>query len=162
MKKLNLSLIAIFCLSVFIFLLNCTSTEDTSGIKLIRAGKHTVKVMIDGQHFTTYTLSPDSEKSIFFPLNSPKGNMITRNFPMIKGLPDESQDHKHHQSLWFTYGDINGVDFWNEPGDPKINGKIVPTKLKTTDGQKVAGMIAFADWVLPDGRTILKEEKESS
>lgn len=157
MNRTNITFIALFVV-MMVFIFNCA--EDTSGVKFIREGQHTVKILIDGQHLTTYSLSPDSEKAVFFPLNSPGGNMINRGFPIVKGVPDESQDHPHHQSFWFTYGDVNGVDFWNEPGDPKRNGKIVPTKVKCTDGKKVGGMVAYADWVMPEGWVALKEEKE--
>ena len=156
MKRFARLLLVLLCLSTFI--IHCG--EDASGIKFVREDASTVKIMVDGQHFTTYSLSADGEKPIFFPLNSPSGNMINRGFPAIKGIPGESQDHPHHQSLWFTYGDINGVDFWNEPGDSTRNGKIVPTGLKMTDGAKVAGMVASADWMMPRGWTALKEEKE--
>ena len=165
MRRSNPIILFISCIVGFALLLHCGSNTEneessTSGIKLIREGKSTVKVMIDGEHFTTYTVGPNNEKPIFFPVNSPTGNMINRGWPMIDSLDGEKNDHKHHQSLWFTYGEVNGVDFWGEECEPERNGKIVSTGLKTTDGKNVAGMVAYADWVMPDGSVSLKEEKE--
>lgn len=158
-------ILSILCILMLIISLNCGSNnqkegQNTSGIKLIREGDHSVKVMVEGKHFTTYTLGLNNEKPIFFPVYSPKGNMINRGWPMIQDLPGERHDHVHHQSLWFTYGEVNEVDFWGEPKKPERNGKIVPTKLKTVDGKNVAGMVAYADWIMPDGSVVLKEENE--
>ena len=29
-------------------------------------------------------------------------------------LPEEDHDHPHQRSCWFTYGNVNGIDFWSE------------------------------------------------
>ena len=38
---------------------------------------------------------------------------MTRNYPM-KNVEGEKQDHPHHRSLFFTHGEVNGIDFWSE------------------------------------------------
>ena len=66
-------------------------------------------------------LTPD-----IWPLYSPEGKLATRTFPMadqeknediLKAVrtvaPFESRDHDHHRSIWFHFGNVNGVDFWN-------------------------------------------------
>jgi len=165
MQRSGSIMLIISCILGSAILINCgrnntRQANSIPGIKLIREGDHSVKVMIDGKHFTSYTLSSDNEKPIFFPVNSPRGNMINRGYPGIEGLPDERQDHPHHQSLWFTYGDVNSVDFWNEPRDPKRNGKIVPTGLTIIEEENVSGIVAHANWVMPDEWVVLKEEKK--
>ena len=39
---------------------------------------------------------------------------MTRTYPLGDALEHEAEDHIHHRSLWFTHGDVNGVDFWTE------------------------------------------------
>ena len=34
---------------------------------------------------------------------------MTRNYPMIDGIPGESTDHPHHRSLYVAFGPILGL-----------------------------------------------------
>lgn len=79
-----------------------------------------VKVSIDGQHFTTYQYFY-GVKPIFWPVFAPSGTAMTRDYPMkdpnAKKFPYDSYDHIHQRSVWFTHGNVNGIDFWSEwPG----------------------------------------------
>ena len=38
---------------------------------------------------------------------------VTRNHPTTKDDPD---DHPHHQGIFFTWGQLNGVDYWHMRG----------------------------------------------
>jgi hypothetical protein len=40
----------------------------------------------------------------------------------MKETPGEEHDHRHHRSLWFAHGAMNGHDFWSEQ---KAFGKTV-------------------------------------
>jgi hypothetical protein len=75
---------------------------------------------------------------------------------MKKGMPGEAEDHPHHRSLWFTHGNVNGVDFWAEGGNNK--GKIVNESVEQSvkDG---AGVIKSRNkWVGPDGTVHVTDE----
>ncbi|MBZ0256534.1 PmoA family protein, partial [bacterium] len=70
-------------------------------------------IAIGGEPFTNY-LTETSKKQprpIFYPLFGPDGVRMTRGYPMEK-FDGESTDHPHHQSLWVSHGDVNGVDYW--------------------------------------------------
>ena len=41
-----------------------------------------------------------------------RATLVTRGFPSSRG-PGERVDHPHQVGLWFNYGDVNGIDFWN-------------------------------------------------
>jgi hypothetical protein len=71
------------------------------------------KVLIDGALFTEYRTDIGT-KPILWPIVGPTGAEMTRNYPM-KDVEGEKQDHYHQQSFWFTYGEVNGLDFWAEP-----------------------------------------------
>ena len=71
-----------------------------------------VDIFVDGQPFTSYIWPETLKKPVLYPLNSDDGTPVTRGFPM-EPRPGERVDHPHHVGLWFNYGDVNGVDFWN-------------------------------------------------
>ncbi len=74
--------------------------------------------------FTRYTTHSGPNKPFFYPILTSDGKPFTRRWP-LEETTNESHDHPHHRGLWFTHGDINGVDFWTEVPGPK-------TKLGTT------------------------------
>lgn len=129
-------------------------------IKIVEKAQNQIDILIDGKLFTSYRNGLDDEKPIFFPVNSPQGQMLNRGWPLIEGLPNEKEDHVHHQSLSFTYGDVNGIDFWAEPEDSARNGKIVHRKIaKKVEKGDQAELQLLADWLAPDGTLLLKEDK---
>jgi hypothetical protein len=73
-----------------------------------------VQVLHEGQMVTEYLTGGPSP--ILWPLLASDGTGLTRDFPMSDDTPGERRDHAHHRSLWFTHGDVNGVDFWHKGG----------------------------------------------
>jgi Methane oxygenase PmoA len=56
---------------------------------------------------------PDSNgRPIVYPVIGPKGDHMTRGYPMKPVGPHEKSDHPHHRSLWMTHGEVNEIDFW--------------------------------------------------
>lgn len=88
------------------------------------------RIEIDGQLFTEY-IYKGWANPILYPVIGAEGIPMTRNFPMQKGVVNERPDHKHHRSLWFTHGEINGHDFWAG------KGRIVQDKLIASEGGNV-------------------------
>ena len=81
------------------------------GVKLTQ-GDNKVTVEINGKLFTEYRIKSGS-KPILWPVIGPTGKRVTRNWPMDDTVPKD-RDHPHQRSLWFTHGDVNGIDFWSE------------------------------------------------
>lgn len=77
--------------------------------------KKKVEVSYDGKIFTAYIYPDDIAKPVLYPLKTLSGRTLTRGFP-IDPKPGERFDHPHHVGLWLNYGDVNGLDFWNNPG----------------------------------------------
>ena len=76
-----------------------------------------------GIRYSPRFIYPDSlEKPVLFPIYDAGGTVVTRGFPM-EPRPGEPTDHPHHLGLWFTYENVNGLDFWNNsyaiPSDKK-------------------------------------------
>jgi methane monooxygenase PmoA-like len=75
----------------------------------------------------------------------------------MKAGPNEAHDHPHHNSLWFTHGDVNGVDFWAN-GEKK--GKIVHDKfLELSSGPKTGVIKSQNKWVAADGKVICTDTR---
>ncbi|MGC3969751.1 MAG: PmoA family protein [Pirellulales bacterium] len=77
---------------------------------------HGIAVLIDGKLFADYVIG-NGPKPFVWPIVGPTGKEMTRAYSM-KYVDGEKTDHPHQRSLWFTHGDVNGVDFWAEtPGN---------------------------------------------
>lgn len=113
-------------------------------------------VEIGGKPFTAYCYGPDFvDKPVFYPVLSPNGARVNREFPMVKGIAGESNDHPHHQSAWFTYDEVNGIHFWN----PDTSGRHIEHRDATIAGNTLTALLAWKD---KDGKVVLDETKRVS
>ena len=76
-----------------------------------RPADRRVDVLVDGKLFTSYTWPERVSKPILYPIRTARGTIVTRGFP-LDPRPGERVDHAHQAGYWFTYGDVDGVDFW--------------------------------------------------
>lgn len=133
-------------------------------IKLVRNDtEKKVEVLVNGELFTAYLYPETIAKPVLYPIKSAGGNDLTRGFP-LDPRPGERVDHPHHIGLWFNYGDVNGLDFWNNsdaiPAEKKVGyGTIVHKEiLNLKEGKDKAELEVAMDWVGPDGEVLLKEK----
>jgi hypothetical protein len=121
-----------------------------------------VDVRVDGAPFTSYVWPERLKKPVLFPIRTAKGTVVTRGFP-LEPRPGERVDHPHHVGLWFNYGDVNGVDFWNNaeglPADRAGKmGTIHHRAISRAAGGSGQGELEVdSDWVMPDGSVVLRE-----
>jgi len=122
-------------------------------------------VTVDGQPFTSYMFRDDQKKPVIYPLRTSKGTVVTRGYPLEK-VAGERTDHPHHISMWFTYGDVNGVDFWDTPPEGfsrNDGGKYGVIKHRATSavksGKGGAQLDVAMDWIMPDGSKILQQDE---
>ncbi|MDR2473786.1 MAG: PmoA family protein, partial [Tannerella sp.] len=107
-----------------------------------------VDVLYDGKLFTSYIYPDDLEKPVLYPLFTANGTDVTRGFPR-NPRAGERIDHPHHVGLWLSFGDVNGLDFWNNsyaiPDDKKSSyGSIRHKKVvKAKNGE----LQVECDWV---------------
>jgi hypothetical protein len=78
-----------------------------------------IEVAVDGKLFTTYYFNPAVAKAYLMPLRTATGKVVTRGFPVgndvSKGDPKASSFEPHQRPLYFGHGDLDGLDFWQEP-----------------------------------------------
>ncbi len=122
-----------------------------------------VDVLIDGELFTSYIYPENVKKPVLWPVMSPEGNVLTRSYPMVNKEGDRS-DHPHHVGVWFNYGDVNGLDFWNNsdaisPEKRDGFGTIYHKTIeKAKSGKGKAVLVTRSDWKSPDNKVLLEEE----
>lgn len=123
------------------------TVEDTPG---------GVAVKIDGQPFAEYVTKSGS-KPIVWPIYGPTGKLMTRSWPMDDSVASEKdRDHIHQRSLWFTHGDVNGIDFWSEG-----KGRIEHKEFVKKEGGPNAVIITRNDWRSPNDNTKLLEDERT-
>jgi Family of unknown function (DUF6807) len=140
-------------------LLNAQQAEYVTLTKVKNENKIDIRV---GHSLFTRFIYPDSlEKPVLFPIYDAAGTIVTRGFP-IEPRPGEPIDHPHHLGLWFTYENVNGLDFWN-------NSYAIPLEKKSQYGwiktdsilDIVSGTIGFlryhARWVNQQNQTLMEE-----
>lgn len=142
------------------------SMKQKNSVTLVRKdAEKKVEVLVNGELFTAYLYPESIAKPVLYPIKSASGNELTRGFPLAP-RPGERVDHPHHIGLWFNYGDVNGLDFWNNsdaiPEDKKNGyGTIVHTEiLSTRESGEGAELEVAADWIASDGRILLKEKTQ--
>ena len=111
-------------------------------------------VKIDGQLFTEYLIRSGS-KPILWPIIGPTGKPMTRDYPMCDERT-EKKDHHHHRSLWFTHGDVNGLNFWAEQEGAGRTEHVEFTKLAGGSPAVVATRNA---WIGPDGKKVCEDRR---
>jgi hypothetical protein len=135
------------------FVCGCLVAAEAEVKVTEQAGK--VRVETDGRLFTEYVFQ-NTPRPYLYPILGPQALPMTRDWPM-KETAGEERDHPHHKSLWFTHGDVNGVDFWTD-GDGK--GKIVHDKFLELAGGAKQGVIRSRNrWVGPDGKVVCTDER---
>ena len=138
-------------------------------VALVKDGDDRIAIRINGQPFSEFYYGPSNPKPFLAPLRTASGVIVTRKYPM-ENIDGESRDHQHHRGLWIGYGEINGINFWenefkynsNAPKnfDPAKNGKIVLAHLGEVKSGRRAGKIdATFRWNGPDGTELLAEQR---
>jgi hypothetical protein len=112
-------------------------------------------VKIDGRLFTEYLVRSKS-KPVLWPIIGPTDKPMTRDYP-LRDNHNEKTDHPHQRSLWFTHGDVNGVDFWAESG--KKTGTIAHVEFLKIAGGHPAVIATRNAWLANDGAKICEDER---
>ncbi len=124
-----------------------TLGEPTDGAVEIRTGD---------ELFTRYVFE-GAPKPYCYPLIGPTGVPVTRSYPM-EMVEGETRDHPHQRSLWFTHGEVNGIDFWAETDK---TGREVHREFLALESGAACGVLRERnDWVSAEGRKVCEEVRE--
>ena len=121
-----------------------------------------VAVTVDGEEFTSYRFT-GHDKPILSPLRAPGGVPLTRSWPIEKGVAGEPEDHPHHESLWFTHGSVNGLDFWAPRAHGAGSDGPVPhvehVSIDRCESGETAILETTSRWVDADRKPVLTEHR---
>ena len=145
-----------------------TLTSDSYVDVVSRPDAQRVDVLVGGDLFTAYLYTDTLaalKKPVLFPIRAASGSGITRGFP-LEDRPGERTDHPHQLGYWFNYGDVNGLDFWN-------NSDAIPLEraddmgtirhqeiIHSENGEGKGELSVIMNWTQSDGKALLREETQ--
>jgi len=155
MKKNYVLTILLVFFTTFLF----AASKEKVAFKNDDPGKK-VEVYIGGKLFTAFIYPDNMEKQSLYPIMTASGKVITRGYPM-NPRPFERTDHPHHVGLWFNFGDVNGLDFWNnsfaiKQADKPKYGTVVFKKI-VSENQDKGELVTNSDWVDINKNVLLNE-----
>lgn len=122
--------------------------QSNKGVELVKTDDK-IDVNIDGEFFTSYVFSPDLAKPYLGPIMASDVIEHTR-------LDFTALEHPHHRSIWVAIGDVNGIDFWNEPAGEY--GKQIHKKIIECNSSPVMGRLTTKNiWTDFNGRELLDD-----
>jgi hypothetical protein len=110
-----------------------------------------IRVELGGQLFTEYIFKGGA-RPYLYPVHAADGTKLNRDFPQVKGVAGEEEDHPHHTSLFFTHGAVNGIDFWTV-GARK--GTIVNDSVKSEVKGDTGVIVSRNRWLAGDGVAVV-------
>lgn len=140
----------------YLLFFNFTVILNASDISIVREnGKLIIKAGSD--LFTQYIYKDEKRsKPVLYPVIGPLETPLTRKYPLEEKSEGEESDHPHHASLWYTHGDVNGVDFW-AVGENK--GKIIHQEFLEMKGNSFTSSNFWKDG---EGKTICQDQRTLS
>jgi len=122
-----------------------------------------VDVTIGGKPFTSYIYPVSLKKPVLYPLRAASGTVVTRGYP-LEPRPGERVDHPHHAGVWFNYGNVSGLDFWNNSTAIKDSaaphmGTILHRAVRGVRSGAGEGTLDVTnEWVNYRGHALLRED----
>jgi len=108
----------------------------------------------DGVELVRYHFERSLRRPFWFPLVGPGGHVVTR-----LGQPDDPMGHSHHNSVWVSHNDVNGVNFWADTGEGRIVHQAVE---RFDDGAESAALTVRNAWVHRSGKVLLNERRRTT
>lgn len=107
----------------------------------------------DGREMARFHFGPALNRPYIFPITGPSGRSLIR-----IGHPHDPVTHSHHNGVWISHHDVNGVDFWGDRG--KSLGRIVARQIdEYTDADQSASLTALSHWLNSTGEMLLEERR---
>ncbi|WP_187260886.1 DUF6807 domain-containing protein [Pontibacter beigongshangensis] len=167
--SLHLTRQAAFCLVLLFLCFACARQQPAqpSGAKGFSLQPHEagqrIDVLVDGKLFTSYRYPSDLYKPVLNPVIAANGRPVTRGWP-YEPRAGERTDHPHQVGMWLNYGDVNGLDFWNNSNarKPEEKHRYGTIRHHQVTGMRQSGKQAELEvsmnWLRPDSVVLLRED----
>lgn len=108
----------------------------------------------EGKELTRYHYGSALRRPFWFPVIGPSRLPLTR-----MGHPRDPQGHKHHNSVWISHNNVNGVDFWADTGSGRIAQRRI---VEFEDGIREARTVTENDWLDESTSRVLMRETRTA
>jgi len=106
----------------------------------------------DGVEIARYHFGSGLRRPFLYPIMGPAGRSLTR-----MGHPWDPESHSHHNSVWVSHNDVEGVGFWSDQNA----GRIIHRRIVGyEDGGRASKIVTENEWVAPNGGTLLRETRQ--
>ncbi len=170
----NIKLILGTCFSLLIFVTHNYKESEVSAPLIQTQTLHKLKlkhlesyqqiqVWANDQLLTAYHYSDTLEKPFLYPVNTLAGKILSRGFPYEPRV-GERTDHPHHVGIWMNYGNVNGIDYWNNSFAKRNSAKksygVIRHRevVNMKERDESVSFLVRMDWLDTDGTTLLTEE----
>jgi len=138
------------------------AAADDANIKIQKMDNH-LAVTIDGKPFTSYWFGSRKDRPyvrpFFWPVLAVGEVPVTSDqYTLVNIKKTPKADHPHHQSLWVSQGDVNGVDHWSlgKGGKGEHSAKQVHLKFDDVGSDHFVEQL---NWEGKDGKPMLDEKR---
>ena len=84
-------------------------------VQVVPLPHHITSFQLDGRELTACHYDPLDPRPFWYPLRASAEPSLTR-----MGHPHDPHGHSHHNSVWISHNDLNGLDFWGgRPATPE-------------------------------------------
>src|SRR4051794_21222913 len=133
-----LRIILFFAASLFALVAATPEPRPVPRVQAIPLPNQEISFQRHGEEIARYHFGPDLRRPFVFPLIGPAGRSLTR-----MGHPRDPESHSHHNSIWVSHHDVNGISFWED----RAPGKIVHRRvLRFDDGTDAASVLTENTW----------------
>jgi hypothetical protein len=114
---------------------------------------HQISFQRDGRELARYYYGPELRRPFVFPVLGPSGWSLTR-----MGHPHDPESHSHHNSVWISHHDVNGISFWEDRG----KGRVVHQRIESfEDSPAAAAVVTVNAWTDDRGKVLLHERRRT-
>jgi hypothetical protein len=128
-----------------------SSMKPVPLMQAIPLPKDEISFQRNGIELTRYYFGHDLNRPFLFPINGPSGRSLTR-----MGHPHDPETHSHHNSVWISHRDLDGLNFWEDRGKVRIVHKRIE---RLDDGPETASVTTLNAWTSDSGKVLLNEHR---
>jgi hypothetical protein len=121
-------------------------------LQVIPKPYHQASFQRNGIELTRYHFDPGLHRPFLFPIIGQSGRSLTR-----MGHPHDPESHSHHNSVWISHNDVDGISFWSDRGGGKIRHKRI---VKFEDASERSTIVTENEWVTNIDKVLLLETRQ--
>lgn len=127
------------------------SAKPVPRVQAVPMPHHITSFQLDGRELTACHYDPADRRVFWHPIRGSRDISITR-----IGHPHDPLTHSHHNSVWISHADVDGVNFWGDYG--KDLGRIVNVEVSRegyTDSDEFASMQMVNHWIREEDKSVM-------